>query len=438
VSLTEEFLVSKARQISKELGEPDWLREVRERSARLFFKLDMPEHARHVKVDFESLEYFSPAEKAEKLEELPQEIRETLEALGIPEEEMEMLAGMQVQVDSSIVYQTFSDQLRSLGVIAMPIDRAIREHEDLVRSYFARLAGPEENKILALHYALWAGGTFIYVPEGVEVPFPISALFVMRSLPIAQADHTIVVAEEGAKVHYIEGCSAPSYIREALHYGVTEVWAYPGAEVRITTMQNWANHVINLPTKRGVAMSRAKIEWVESLMGSKHTAVRPVIHLRGEGSSARNVGLSFVKGEERHDAGVVIRHLAPNTKSQVISKSVAKDRGSTNFYGKVEIVQGAKGSSGFVQCDSLLLSPEASSETIPALRSDEIDSELGHEAYVGKVAEDKLFYLMSRGLSEEEAITMIVLGFFEPVVRDIPFEYANEIKKLIELSIKGM
>ncbi len=438
MTLTEEFLVEKARKISRELGEPDWLREIRERAARLFFKLDMPEHARHVRVDFGSLEYFSPAERAERLEELPPDVKETLEALGLPEEEMEMLAGMQVQVDSSIVYQTFSEQLKSLGVIAMPIDRAIKEHEDLVRNYFARLAGPEENKILALHYALWAGGTFIYVPEGVEVPFPISALFVMRSLPVAQADHTIVIAEEGAKVHYIEGCSAPSYIREALHYGVTEVWAYPGSEVRITTMQNWANHVINLPTKRGMAMSDAKIEWVESLMGSKHTAVRPVIYLKGAGSSARNVGLSFVKGEERHDAGVVIKHLAPNTKSQVISKSVAKDSGSTNFYGRVEIIRGARGSSGFVQCDSLLLSDRASSETIPSLRSDELDSELGHEAYVGKVAEDKLFYLMSRGLTEEEAITMIVLGFFEPVVKDIPFEYANEIKKLIELSIRGM
>lgn len=438
MGLTEESLVEKTRQISRELNEPDWLIYLRERAAKLFFKLEMPEHSRHVNLDFDSLEYYSPAERAERLEDLPPEVRETLAALGLPEEEVKMLAGMQIQVDSSIVYQEFSKQLESLGVVAMPIDRAIREHEDLVRQYFASLADPGENKILALHYALWSGGTFIYVPAGVEVPFPVSALFVMRSLPVAQADHTIVVAEEGAKVHYIEGCSAPSYIREALHYGVTEVWAYPGAEVRITTMQNWADHVINLPTKRGVAMSKAKIEWVESLMGSRYTAVRPVVYLRGEGSSARNISLSFVKDEERHDGGVVVRHLAPNTKSQVVSKSVAKDRGSTNFYSRIEIAKGAKGASGFVQCDSLLLSPEASSESVPALKSDEIDSELSHEAYVGKVSEDKLFYLMSRGLSEDEATAMIILGFFEPVVKNIPFEYANEIRKLIELGIRGM
>jgi Fe-S cluster assembly protein SufB len=433
-----------SRKVVEEIAgikeEPQWMRDFRLRSLEIFEKKPMPAWGPDLSgINLDDMYYYARAsDRAERdWKDVPDYIRRTFDRLGIPEAERKFLAGVGAQYDSEVVYHNIRQEVAKEGVIFVDTDTAVREHPDLVRQYMGTIVPPADNKFAALNSAVWSGGSFIYVPEGVRVDIPLQAYFRINAENIGQFERTLIIAEPGSFVHYIEGCTAPIYTTNSLHAAVVEVIVKKGARVRYSTVQNWSNNVYNLVTKRSIAYEDAVVEWVDGNLGSKTTMKYPAIILRGPGAHAEVLSLSFAGRGQHQDAGAKAIHLAPHTTSVITSKSVSKDGGRASYRGLVKVVRGAKGVRSSVRCDALLLDEDSRSDTYPTMEIDEQDATISHEATVSKVGEEQLFYLQSRGIDEQEATKMIVNGFVEPVVKELPMEYAVELNRLIELQLEG-
>ncbi|MGB9757518.1 MAG: Fe-S cluster assembly protein SufB [Candidatus Bipolaricaulaceae bacterium] len=431
--LSQEFV----KKLSGEKGEPAWMLEHRLRCLEIFERLPMPRFGPDLsELDLGDLTYYArPVQPASRWEDLPEEIRRTFQALGLPEAEQRALAGLGAQVDSEEVYRSLLAQLRAKGVIFTSMEQAVREFP-WVRDYFMKIIPPEDNKFAALHGAVWSGGTFIWIPEGVEVEIPLQAYYRMQTEGVGQFEHTLIIAERGSSVHYIEGCSAPRYSRLSLHSGMVEIYAKEEAHVRFTTIQNWSKNVYNLNNKRAWAYAGASVDWVSGSLGSKVTMLYPTTVLLGKGARTENLSFTFAQEGMWLDTGARAIHRAPDTSSRLVSRSVVQGRAKSVFRGTVYVAPEAKGAKAHVECSTLLLSPEARAETIPVLHTENNDVELGHEATVGRVSQEKLFYLMSRGLDESQALSLIVNGFVSPILKEIPLEYAVELRRLLEMSFE--
>ena len=420
--------------------EPTWMREFRARALDIFEKKPMPAWGPDLSaVNFDDIYYYARAsDRAEReWSEVPDQIRNTFDRLGIPEAERKFLAGVGAQYDSETVYHNIREELSKQGVIFVDMDTAVRDYPDIVRQYLRTIVPSGDNKFSALNSAVWSGGSCVYVPEGVHVDVPIQAYFRINAENIGQFERTLIIAEPGSFVHYIEGCTAPIYTTNSLHAAVVEVIVKKGARVRYSTVQNWSTNVYNLVTKRSVAYEDAIIEWVDGNLGSKVTMKYPAIVLLGPGAHGEVLSLSFAGRGQHQDAGAKAVHAAPHTTSVITSKSVSKDGGRASYRGLVRVYQGAKGVRSSVRCDALLLDGESRSDTYPTMGIGEQDALVSHEASVSKVSEEQLFYLQSRGIDEQEATKMIVNGFVEPVVKELPMEYAVELNRLIELQLEG-
>jgi len=434
--LDEEII----RQISAIKGEPKWMLEYRLKAYRHFIERPMPNWGPDLsELDFDDIYYYiKPTDKAGRSwDEIPEEIKETFDRLGIPEAEQKFLAGVGAQFESEMVYHRIQEQLERQGVIFKSIEDGLREHPDLFRKYFGKVVPINDNKFAALNSAVWSGGSFVYVPPGVEVTMPLQAYFRLNSANIGQFERTLIIADEGAKVHYVEGCTAPMYSTESLHTGVIEIIVRPGAYVRYTTIQNWSTNVYNLVTQRAMVYEGGRMEWVDANMGSRVTMKYPSCYLVGEGAHGEILSVAFARDGQILDAGGKMLHLAPNTTSKIISKSISKGTGRSSYRGLLKVKRGAYNVRSHVTCDALLLDEASQTDTYPYMEIEEDDVTIGHEASVSKVDEDQLFYLMSRGLSEEEATTMVVAGFMEFFVKELPMEYAIEMNRLIRLQMEG-
>ncbi len=426
--------------ISDYKNEPEWMREFRLKAYETFESKPTPQWGADLdQIDFDDIHYFVRASEKNSRDwsEVPEDIKNTFDRLGIPEAERKFLAGVGAQYESEVVYHQVNEKLEAQGVIFTDMDTALREHEDLLREYWATIIPPNDNKLAALNSAVWSGGSFVYVPAGVKVEMPLQAYFRINTENMGQFERTLIIAEEGSDVHYIEGCTAPVYSSDSLHSAVVEIVAKPGARVRYTTVQNWSQNVFNLVTKRAIAEENATMEWVDCNLGSKVTMKYPAIYLTGKGAHGEVLSIAFAGEGQHQDAGAKIIHAAPDTTSSVFSKSISKDGGRSTYRGLLEVADGATGTRSKVVCDALLLDDKSESDTYPTIRIDESDADMGHEATVSKVGDDMLFYLQSRGLSEEEASKMIVNGFIEPVTKELPMEYAVELNRLIELQMEG-
>jgi Fe-S cluster assembly protein SufB len=427
-------------EISAIKGEPDWMRKFRLKALKHFRGRPMPWWGADLSnIDFDDIYYYiRPLEKqAKSWDELPEEMRQTWDKLGIPEAEKKFLGGVTSQYESEVVYHKVKEELESQGVIFLDMDSGLREHPDLVREYFGTIIPPNDNKFAALNSAVWSGGSFIYVPPGVHVEIPLQAYFRINAQNMGQFERTLIIADEGSYVHYVEGCSAPVYTTDSLHSAVVELIAKPGARLRYTTIQNWSTNVYNLVTKRAAAHENAIVEWIDGNIGSKVTMKYPSIYLLGEGARGEVLSVAFA-GEGQHlDAGGKAIHVAPNTSSVINSKSVSKGGGRTAYRGLIRVEPEAHHAKSMVRCDALILDEDSRSDTYPYVEVEEETAELGHEASVSRVGEDQLFYLMSRGLTEAEATAMVVNGFIEPITRELPMEYAVELNRLIELQMEG-
>lgn len=422
-------------------NEPEWMKKFRLKALENFerkpmlpwFATNMPD------LDFNDIYYYiKPIDKqVNSWDDLPDTVKNTYEKLGIPEAERKYLAGVTAQYESEVVYHRNRDDLEDMGVIFCDMDTAIREHPELVQKYFGTIIPPNDNKFAALNSAVWSGGSFIYVPPGVEVDQPLQAYFRINAENMGQFERTLIIADEGSKVHYIEGCSAPVYSTDSLHSAVVELIAKPGAKITYTTIQNWSSNVYNLVTKRAVAETEARVEWIDGNIGSKLTMKYPAVYLMGPKASGEVLSVAYAGEGQHQDAGAKMVHCAPETTSTIISKSISKDGGTTTYRGLVHVDEGAKNAKSFVRCDALLLDEYSVSETKPYIEVGEQSAHIGHEATVSKIGDDQLFYLMSRGLSEAAAMSMIVNGFIEPVTRTLPMEYAVEWSRLIELQMDG-
>ncbi|MFZ9668415.1 MAG: Fe-S cluster assembly protein SufB [Solirubrobacterales bacterium] len=434
--LTREIV----EQISEYKDEPEWMREFRLKSLDYFESRPTPQWGGDLdQINFDDIHYFVRAsERAERdWDDVPEDIKNTFDRLGIPEAERKFLAGVGAQYESEVVYHQVNEQLEKQGVIFLDMDTALKEHEDIVREYWATVIPPNDNKLAALNSAVWSGGSFVYVPKGVKVEMPLQAYFRINTENMGQFERTLIIAEEGSDVHYIEGCTAPVYSTDSLHSAVVEIIAKPGSRVRYTTVQNWSQNVYNLVTKRAVAQEGATMEWVDCNLGSKLTMKYPSIYLTGERAHGEVLSIAFAGEGQHQDAGAKIIHAAPKTTSSIFSKSISKDGGRSTYRGLLEVADGATETRSKVVCDALLLDEDSRSDTYPTIRIDADDADIGHEATVSKVGDDMLFYLQSRGLSEEEASKMIVNGFIEPVTKELPMEYAVELNRLIELQMEG-
>ncbi len=428
------------KQISKQKNEPKWMLEKRLEAFRIFLSKPLPDWGPDLtKIDFDSITYYvKPTDKkARSWDEVPKEIKETFERLGIPEAERKFLAGVSTQFESEVVYSKVREELEKQGVVFVDTDTGLKEYEDIFKQYFGKVVPASDNKFAALNTAVWSGGSFIYVPKGVKVKFPLQAYFRINASAMGQFERTLIVVEEGAEVHYIEGCTAPIYSTDSLHAAVVEIIAKKNAKVRYTTIQNWSKNVYNLVTKRAYAYENALVEWIDGNIGSKITMKYPSVYLLEEGAKANILSIAYAGKNQIQDAGAKVLHFAPNTSSQITSKSISKDGGKTTYRGLVYVREGAKNSKISVRCDALILDEKSSTETYPYNKIHETDITSTHEATVGKIGEDVLFYLMSRGLSEEEAYTMIVMGFLEEFVKELPLEYAVEFNRLIKLEMEG-
>ncbi|WP_040160925.1 Fe-S cluster assembly protein SufB [Mobilicoccus massiliensis] len=427
--------------ISGRKNEPEWMRELRLKSLRLFDKKPMPHWGSDLSgIDFQNIKYFvkSTEKQATTWDELPEDIKATYDKLGIPEaEKQRLVAGVAAQYESEVVYHQIREDLEEKGVIFVDTDTGLREHEDLFREYFGTVIPPGDNKFASLNTAVWSGGSFIYVPPGVHVDIPLQAYFRINTENMGQFERTLIIADEGSYVHYVEGCTAPIYKSDSLHSAVVEIVVKKGARVRYTTIQNWSNNVYNLVTKRAVCEAGATMEWVDGNIGSKVTMKYPAVFLQGEHARGETLSIAFAGEGQHQDAGAKMVHNAPNTSSSIVSKSVARGGGRTSYRGLVQVAEGATNSKSSVVCDALLVDTISRSDTYPYVDVREDDVQLGHEATVSKVSDDQLFYLMSRGMSEEEAMAMIVRGFVEPIARELPMEYALELNRLIELQMEG-
>jgi len=428
------------RTISEMKGEPDWMLEFRLKSLEQFNKMPMPKWGGDMSdLDFNDIQYYvKPSEKQGKTwEEVPAEIKETFDKLGIPEAEQKFLAGVSAQYESEVVYHSMQEDLEKQGVIFTDTDTALREHPELFKEYFGTIVPPSDNKFAALNSAVWSGGSFIYVPPGVKCEIPLQAYFRINSENMGQFERTLIIADEGSFVHYVEGCTAPIYSTNSLHSAVVEIIVRKDARARYTTIQNWAPNIYNLVTKRAVADENATMEWVDGNIGSKLTMKYPAVVLRGRGAKGMVLSIAVAGKGQHQDAGAKMTHLAPDTTSTIVSKSISKHGGKVTYRGLASFGRNSEGSKANIKCDTLILDNQSTSDTIPynEILNDNITLE--HEATVSKVSEDQLFYLMSRGLSEAEATQMIVMGFIEPFTKELPMEYAVEMNRLIKFEMEG-
>ncbi len=428
------------RQISDMKGEPGWMTEERLEAYRQFVNKPMPGWGADLSgIHFDNIFYYVRAtdQKGRNWDEVPDDIKRTFDRLGIPEAEQKYLQGVSAQYDSESVYHNLREDLEEKGVIFLDMDSALAERPELVREYFGTIIPASDNKFAALNTAVWSGGSFIYVPPGVHVEMPLQAYFRINTQNMGQFERTLIIVDKDAYVHYVEGCTAPTYSSDSLHSAVVEIIVKDGGRCRYTTIQNWSNNVYNLVTKRAVAYKNATMEWVDGNLGSKVTMKYPAVILAGEGAHGEVLSIAFA-GEGQHlDAGGKITHVAPNTSSQIISKSISKDGGRASYRGLLKIHDGAHHVKSNVVCDALLLDDRSRSDTYPYIEANAQDVNMGHEASVTKIGEDQLFYLMSRGLSEQEANAMVVNGFIEPLVKELPMEYALELNRLIQIQLEG-
>ena len=427
-------------EISKMKGEPEWMLEFRLKAYDHFLKRPMPTWGGDLSgIDFDDIYYYiRPAEKQGKTwDEVPEYIKDTFEKLGIPQAERKFLAGVGAQYESEVVYHSLREDLQKLGVIFLDTDAAVREYPELVKQYFGTVIPANDNKFAALNSAVWSGGSFIYVPEGVKVEVPLQAYFRINAENMGQFERTLIICAPGSYVHYVEGCTAPSYSSNSLHSAVVEIIVQEGARCRYTTIQNWSKNVYNLVTKRAAAYKNATMEWVDGNLGSKLTMKYPAVWLMEEGARGEILSVAFASDDQHQDAGGKVVHVAPNTSSQIISKSISKGTGRSSYRGLVKVYKGAENVKSNVVCDALLLDETSKTDTYPYIEIEEERVSVGHEATVSKVAEEQIFYLQSRGLSEDEAMSMIVNGFIEPIAKELPLEYAVELNRLIQLEMEG-
>ncbi|MBP2033625.1 Fe-S cluster assembly protein SufB [Clostridium algifaecis] len=434
--LTKEII----EQISAEKNDPDWMREFRLKSLDIYNKMEMPSWGADLSdLDMDNIVTYVKPDTSMKHDwkDVPKDIKKTFDLLGIPKAEHESLAGVGAQYDSEVVYHNVSEDLRKQGVLYMDMETAIRDYEDIVRPLFMKLVPPTDHKFAALHGAVWSGGSFVYVPEGVQVDIPIQSYFRLNSPGAGQFEHTLIVVEKGAKIHYIEGCSAPKYYVNNLHAGCVECYIREGATLKYSTIENWSRNMYNLNTKRAAVDKNGHIEWVTGSFGSKVSMLYPMSILRGEGAKCDFTGITFAGAGQYLDTGSKVVHAAPNTTSTVNSKSISKDGGISIYRGLLSSTKEAERSKASVSCESLMLDSESRSDTIPVISVANNNVDVGHEAKIGRISDDAIFYLMSRGLTEEDARGMIVRGFVEPVAKELPLEYAVEMNNLIKLELKG-
>jgi Fe-S cluster assembly protein SufB len=428
------------RRISADKKEPLWMLEHRLQSLRIFFEKPMPTWGADLsKLDLENIIYYARTgtEETDNWEDVPEDIRKVYDRLGIPEAERRMLAGVGAQYESEIVYHKLKKKWEELGVIFLDMDDALQEQEEIVKEHFMKCVPKSDHKFAALHGAVWSGGTFLYIPKGVKVKDPLQAYFRMNAKNMGQFEHTLIIVEEGAEVHYIEGCSAPKYGSQALHAGLVEIFVKPNARARYSSVENWSRDTYNLNTKRAIVERDAVMEWVGGNMGSGTTMLYPCSMLTGEGARCDHLAIAFANEGQWQDTGAKVFHSAPHTSSKVISKSISKGGGCAVYRGMLKIAPNARDSTANIECDALLLDEESRTDTIPDIQIRNNDVTIAHEATVGKMSEEQLFYLQSRGIPLDQARAMIVNGFIEPIVRQLPLEYAVEMNRLIELEMEG-
>lgn len=432
--------VAIVKEISRLKNEPKWMRDYRLKAYQIFLDKKMPDWGADLsKIIFEKIIYFvrSTDRQSTSWEDLPADIKETYDRIGVPEAEKKYLSGVSAQYDSEVVYESVQKLLTKQGVIFCDMDTGLSKYPEIVKQYFGTLIPSQDNKFSALNSAVWSGGSFVYVPKGVSVNMPLQAYFRINSERFGQFERTLIIAEEGSNVHYIEGCTAPIYTTDSLHSAVVEIFVKPGARVRYTTVQNWSNNVYNLVTKRARAEKNAIMEWIDCNIGSKVTMKYPSVYLAGDGARGEVLSIAYAGEGQHQDAGAKMIHLAPNTSSRIVSKSISKDGGRTSYRGLVTVMPEAKNSSVYVSCDALLMDEASRSDTYPYMKIKQNDCEIQHEATVEKLGEEKLFYMMSRGLDRATAEGALVNGFIEPVTREIPLEYSIELNRLMQLEMSG-
>ncbi len=430
------------RQISAHKDEPEWMLEFRLKALEVYYSKPMPKWGGDLSQLEETLDeiyfYLKPQEKMERSwDDVPQEIKDTFEKLGIPEAERKALAGVGAQYESEMVYHSLKEQWAEQGVIFDSIEDGLRNHPELFREHFGTVIPTHDNKFAALNSAVWSGGSFVYIPKGVEVEIPLQAYFRVNTEKMGQFERTLIIVDEGSQAHYIEGCTAPTYSSDSFHSGVIEIIVKKKARFRYTTIQNWSNNMYNLVTQRAMVHEAATMEWLDGNLGSKLTMKYPSCFLVGEGAHGSILSIAYASEGQHQDTGGKVIHAAPNTTSQITSKSISKGTGRSSYRGMCKVYDGAVGSKSNVECDALLLDEAARTDTYPYIEIDENRSTIGHEATVSKVGEEQLFYLMSRGISEEEAMAMVVRGFIEPIAKELPLEYAIELNRLIEMEMEG-
>ncbi|HIF45188.1 MAG TPA: Fe-S cluster assembly protein SufB [Candidatus Poseidoniales archaeon] len=429
------------RDISELKGEPEWMTEIRIKAFHRFEQMPMPKWGSDIleQIDFDSIIYFlRSSEKTEKnWDDVPKDIRNTFERLGIPEAEQKWLGGVTAQYESEAVYHSIREDLEAQGVIFLDMDSGLKQYPEIVKKYFCSVVPYSDNKFAALNTAVWSGGSFLYIPKGVHVEMPVQAYFRINAKNMGQFERTLIIADEGAKINYVEGCTAPTYSTDSLHSAVVELIALEGSTIRYSTIQNWSANVYNLVTKRGVAHANSTIEWVDGNIGSKLTMKYPAILLRGEGAHAEVISVAYAGKGQHQDTGAKVHHLAPNTTSNILSKSISKHGGRSSYRGLLQVTPKADQCRSKIVCDALILDPESRSDTYPTMEIGNSTADIEHEASVSKVSGDQLFYLMSRGHTETEAMGLIVNGFFEPFTRELPMEYAVELNRLLELEMEG-
>lgn len=427
-------------QISAMKGEPQWMLEFRLKALEHFIARPMPTWGGDIsQLNLDEIYFYAkPTDKeGRSWDEVPDTIKDTFKRLGIPEAEQKFLSGVGAQYESEMVYHSIQEHLANQGVIFKSIENGLRDHPDLFREYFGTVIPIEDNKFAALNSAVWSGGSFVYVPPGVKVDLPLQAYFRINTAELGQFERSLIIIDEGAQAHYVEGCTAPIYSTESFHSGVIEIVVKKGARMRYTTIQNWSTNMYNLVTQRAMVHEGATMEWVDANLGSKLTMKYPSCYLIGERAHGEILSMAFATTGQHQDTGGKMLHFAPNTSSKITSKSISRGKGRASYRGLLKVHKGAKNVRSNVVCDALLLNPESRSDTYPYIEIDEDDVTVGHEASVSKVGEEQLFYLMSRGLSKEEATTMVVSGFIEPLVKELPMEYAVEMNRLIQLQMEG-
>ena len=425
-------------EISKMKNEPQWMLDFRLRSYEIFMQKPMPTWGGDLStIDFQNIYYYAKAsDKTEKnWDDVPDNVKKTFDKLGIPEAEKKFLAGVGAQYESEVVYHSLREDLAKQGVLFLDTDQALIDHPELFKKYFGKIIPPEDNKFAALNSAVWSGGSFIYVPPGVHIDMPLQAYFRINAENIGQFERTLIIVDEGAEVHYIEGCTAPVYSSESLHSAVVELVAHKDAKLRYTTIQNWSSDVYNLVTKRAYAYEGATVEWIDGNIGSKLTMKYPGVYLMGERAYGETLSIAFAGKGQHQDTGAKMVHLAPNTTSKVTSKSVSRLDGRSTYRGMLNVAKGATGVKSTVRCDALLMDDTSKTDTYPYMVIDQEDATITHEATVGKIGDEQIFYLMSRGFSEEDALSLIVNGFMEPFTKELPMEYAVELNRLIKLEM---